>query len=149
MYRKALIVSVIAAFVCVQIADSLVCYTCVTPKDCKSPKKVSCTNAAANETNYHLGVHHQNVQNLTSSRFECLALNYNLKTKSYQLHGCVHPDVVACSLASKPDVDHYNKTSWLTCSGDKCNKNPAGKMSSSTITIATSVLGLLLAKIYA
>jgi len=67
----------------------------------------------------------------------------------HQLHGCVHPNVGACSLALKPAYAHYNKTWCLTCSGDKCNKNPAGKMSSSTIAIASSVLGLLLVKMYA
>ncbi|XP_017006263.2 uncharacterized protein [Drosophila takahashii] len=150
MYTKAIIATVLVAFVCVQFADSLKCYTCVTPKDCKSPKKVTCTNAAANETSNYLSVYHQGVRNLTSTRFDCLALKYTWNNDViHQLHGCIHPNVGACSLALKPAYSHYNKTYCTVCSGDKCNKNPAGKMSSSTITIAASVVGLLLAKIFA
>ncbi|KAH8333546.1 hypothetical protein KR059_000664 [Drosophila kikkawai] len=150
MNTKAVIVSVLVAIVCVQFVNSLVCYTCVTPKDCKSPKKVTCTNAAANETSNHLEVYHQNVRNATSTRFDCLALKYTWNNDViHQLHGCVHPAVGPCSLTLKPAYGHYNKTTCLTCSGDKCNKSPAGKMSSSTLTIAASVLGLLLVKIYA
>ncbi|KAH8245251.1 hypothetical protein KR032_007380, partial [Drosophila birchii] len=133
-----------------QKANSLVCYTCTTPKDCKSPKKVTCTNAAANETSNYLSVYHQNVRNVTSTRFDCLALTYKWNNDVvHQLHGCVHPAVGACSLSLKPAYAHFNKTGCLNCSGDKCNKSPAGKMSSSTLTIAASVLGLLLVKIYA
>ncbi|KAH8410315.1 hypothetical protein KR009_011691 [Drosophila setifemur] len=150
MYTKTLIAGVLIAFVCVQLADSLVCYTCTTPKDCKSPKKVTCNNAAANETSFYLNVYHQGVINATSTRFDCLALRYNWNNDViHQLHGCVHPTVGPCSLSLKPAYGHYNKTRCLTCSGDKCNKSPAGKMSSSTITIVASVVGLLLAKIYA
>ncbi|XP_016973829.1 uncharacterized protein LOC108040754 [Drosophila rhopaloa] len=150
MFVKALIASLLVAFVCVQIADSLVCYTCTTPNDCKSPKKVTCTNAAANETSHNLEVYHQGVRNLTSTRFDCLALKYTWNNNVInQIHGCIHPNVGACSLSLKPAYGHYNKTHCLTCSGNKCNKNPAGKMSSSTLTIAASVLGLLLVKIFA
>ncbi|XP_017121325.1 uncharacterized protein LOC108142140 [Drosophila elegans] len=150
MNAKALIVTLFVAFVCVKIADSLVCYTCVTPKDCKSPQKVTCSNDAANKTSDQLETYHTGVRKLTSSRFDCLALQYKLNNEViHQLHGCIHPNVGACSLSLKPAYSHYNKTTCVTCSGDKCNKNPAGKMSSSTITIAASVLGLLLFKIYA
>ncbi|XP_016961755.1 uncharacterized protein LOC108032441 [Drosophila biarmipes] len=150
MYTKAVIAGLLMAFVCVQLADSLVCYTCVTPKDCKSPKKVTCTNAAANETSNYLAVYHQGVQNLTSSRFDCLALKYTWNNDTiHQLHGCIHPNVGACSLSLKPAYSHYNRTHCNICSGDKCNKNPAGKMSSSTVTITAGILALLLAKIFA
>ncbi|KAH8317381.1 hypothetical protein KR067_001160, partial [Drosophila pandora] len=153
------------------IADSLVCYTCTTPKDCKSPKKVTCTNSAANETSNYLNVYHQGVRNATSTRFDCLALKYTwseflpknifpryseIKQIFYidndvihQLHGCVHPAVGACSLTLKPAYSHFNKTRCVLCSGNKCNKNPAGKISSSSITIAASIVGIVLAKIYA
>ncbi|XP_017062330.2 uncharacterized protein LOC108102151 [Drosophila ficusphila] len=150
MNTKVLIASLLVAFVCVQFVDSLVCYTCVTPNDCKKPKKVTCTNAAANETSNYLRVYHQNVQNFTSTRFDCLALQYKYNNNVVsQLHGCVHPNVYPCSLSLQPAFSHFNKTRCLTCSGDKCNKSPAGKMSSSTFTIAASVLGLLLVKILA
>ncbi|KAH8260060.1 hypothetical protein KR026_002430, partial [Drosophila bipectinata] len=132
------------------IADSLVCYTCVTPKDCKSPSKVTCTNAAANQTSDNLGVYHQGVRNATSTRFDCLAIKYTWNNEViHQLHGCVHPAVAPCSLSLKPAYAHYNKTWCNICSGNKCNKNPAGKISSSSITIAASIVGLVLAKIYA
>ncbi|KAH8293234.1 hypothetical protein KR018_000565, partial [Drosophila ironensis] len=130
-------------------ADSLVCYTCTTPSDCKSPKKVTCNASAANQTSNYLRVYHQNVANVTSTRFDCLALKYTYNnTVVHQLHGCVHPGVGACTLALQPTYSYFNKTRCLICSGDKCNKNPAGKMSSSAITIAAGILGLLLAKIY-
>ncbi|EDV32982.2 uncharacterized protein Dana_GF22701 [Drosophila ananassae] len=150
MNAKLVIAGVLLAFVCVQFADSLVCYTCTTPKDCKSPKKVTCTNNAANETSNYLNVYHQGVRNATSTRFDCLALKYTWNNDViHQLHGCVHPAVGACSLSLKPAYSHFNKTRCVLCSGNKCNKNPAGKVSSSSITIAASIVGIVLAKIYA
>ncbi|XP_060666490.1 uncharacterized protein LOC132798588 [Drosophila nasuta] len=153
MYNKVLIVSVLLAFMCVQFATSLTCYTCVTPNDCRSPKKVTCTNAAANETSQYLNVYHQNVRNLTSLRFDCLALKYTFAsntTATHQLHGCIHPDVAPCSLSLRPEYSYnWRRSTCNVCSGNKCNKNPAGKMSSSVYTIAATAMGLMLAKIYA
>ncbi|BFF93706.1 uncharacterized protein DMAD_11504 [Drosophila madeirensis] len=147
MYTKSIVASVLIACICVQFAESLVCYTCTTPNDCKKPSKTTCSNAAANETSLHLGIYHQGVRNATSTRFDCLALQYTWNNQViHQLHGCVHPAVGPCTLSLKPAYGHYNKTKCLTCSGDKCNKSPAGKVSSSIYTILASVVGLLLVK---
>ncbi|KAL7739144.1 hypothetical protein ACLKA6_010368 [Drosophila palustris] len=152
MLSKVLIVSVLIAFICVQFATSLTCYTCVNASDCKKARKTTCSNAAANETSRYLGIYHQNVRQLNSLRFDCLALKYtfpNNNSITHQLHGCVHPDVGACTLALQPQYSNWRKAKCTICSGDKCNKNPAGKMSSSAFTIVATVLGLMLAKIYA
>ncbi|KAH8403105.1 hypothetical protein KR222_005241 [Zaprionus bogoriensis] len=152
MYKKAVFASVLIAFVCVQLATSLTCYTCTTPNDCKSPSKTTCTNATASTTSHHLGVYHQNVQNVSGLSFSCLALKYtyaNNNSVVHQIHGCVHPNVYPCTLPLKPQYASWRKTRCLVCSGDKCNKNPAGKLSSSLFTVAATALGLMLAKIYA
>ncbi|XP_017154769.1 uncharacterized protein LOC108163793 [Drosophila miranda] len=150
MYTKTIIASVLIAFICVQFAESLVCYTCTTPNDCKKPKKTTCSNAAANETSHHLAVYHQGVINATSTRFDCMSLQYTWNNQViHQLHGCLHPAVGPCNLSLKPAYGHYNKTHCRTCSGDKCNKSPAGKVSSSIYTILAGVVGLLLVKTYA
>ncbi|XP_034473587.1 uncharacterized protein LOC117780990 [Drosophila innubila] len=151
MLNKTLIFSVLFAFICVQYATSLSCYTCENAINCKNATKTTCTNAIATVTSNHLGVYNDNVTHLNSLRFDCLALKYtypNNNSISYQLHGCVHPDLHACNLALKHKYSSWKKTCKL-CSGDNCNKNPAGKMSSSVFTIVATVLGLVLAKIYA
>ncbi|KAH8378201.1 hypothetical protein KR093_010017 [Drosophila rubida] len=153
MYKKVLTVSVLLAFICVRLAASLSCYTCVNPNDCKKPKQTTCTTAAANVTSDYLRVYHDNVRNSSSSRFDCLALQYthsNNNTVTYQLHGCVHSDVSACALPLKAQYSYaWRKNKCVICSGNNCNKSPAGKMSSSVYTIAAATLGLLLVKIYA
>ncbi|XP_023162563.1 uncharacterized protein LOC111593777 [Drosophila hydei] len=152
MMSKSLCFSLLIAVVCVQLANSLTCYTCINANDCKSARKTTCTNDAANETSYYLGVYHQNVRNLSSYRFDCMALKYtfpNNNSITHQLHGCIHPDVNACNLVLKPEFSSWRKAKCTVCSGDKCNKNPAGKMSSSHYTIVATVLALTLAKIYA
>ncbi|XP_064553773.1 uncharacterized protein LOC135439076 [Drosophila montana] len=153
MYMKTLIISVVIALTCVQLANSLTCYTCTNAADCKKPRKTTCSNAAANETSDFLEVYHQGVRKLSSYRFDCLALKYtyaNNNSVVHQLHGCVHPDVSACTLALKPQYTYsWHKNMCSICSGNKCNKNPAGKLSSSVYTIAATVMSLMLAKIYA
>ncbi|ALC39028.1 CG13102 [Drosophila busckii] len=153
MNKIAIVVSLLFAFCGLQLVNSLTCYSCTTPNDCKNARKTTCTNAAANETSHQLEVYHQRVPNITSSnRFECLALVYtfpNNKTVTHQLHGCVHPAASACTLQLKPQYSSWNKQKCALCSGDKCNKNPAGKLSSSVYTIGATVVGLMLAKVYA
>ncbi|XP_068139985.1 uncharacterized protein [Drosophila tropicalis] len=151
MYTKTLVATILVAFICVQFASSLTCYTCVTEADCKKPTKTTCTNKAANETSSHLAVYHQNVANVTSSsRFDCLALKYTyLNNTIHRLHGCIHPTVNVCGLSLKPAYASWNRTLCNVCSGNKCNKNPAGKMSNSFYTILAATVGLVLVKMYA
>ncbi|KAH8274105.1 hypothetical protein KR044_010903, partial [Drosophila immigrans] len=133
--------------------SSLTCYTCLNPNDCKSARKTTCTAAAANETSQYLRVYHDNVRNFSSTRFDCLALKYTFSSNnsvSHQLHGCIHPDVSPCTLSLKPEYYYiWRKNKCTVCSGDKCNKSPAGKMSSSIYTIIATAMGLMLAKLYA
>ncbi|XP_030244397.1 uncharacterized protein LOC108658677 isoform X2 [Drosophila navojoa] len=136
----------------VQLVSSLTCYTCLNANDCKKARKTTCTVAAANETSHHLGVYHQNVRWVPMYRYDCLALKYtyqNNNTVTHQLHGCVHPDVNACNLYLKPQYSSWRRAQCKVCSGDKCNKNPAGALSRSHYTIVAAGLALVLAKIYA
>ncbi|XP_030377720.1 uncharacterized protein LOC115626476 [Scaptodrosophila lebanonensis] len=157
MYKKVLCVCLLIAFVSVQLATSLTCYHCTTEQDCKKPQLVTCTNATANETSYSLGYYHQNVPAINgSTRFDCLRIRYTQGTGSKkqvvnQIHGCVHPNVYACSLSLKPEYasNGWNKEYCNICSGDKCNKNPAATYSSSFYTILTTSLALILTKLYA
>ncbi|KRG03041.1 uncharacterized protein Dmoj_GI17458, isoform B [Drosophila mojavensis] len=60
----------------VQLVNCLVCRNCVSPASCRYTKVVQCTNYAANVTSQYLATYHQNVLELNSSRFNCLALKY-------------------------------------------------------------------------
>ncbi|EDW12022.1 uncharacterized protein LOC6576591 isoform X1 [Drosophila mojavensis] len=152
MLTKSFLVSVLIAITGVQLASSLTCYTCLNANDCKKAKTTTCTHAAANETSYYLGVYHQNVHWVPMNRYDCLALKYtyrNNNTVTHQLHGCVHPDVNVCNLSLKPEYSSWRRAHCNVCSGNKCNKSPAGTLSRSHYTIVAAVLALVLAKIYA
>ncbi|EDV99044.1 uncharacterized protein LOC6566451 [Drosophila grimshawi] len=152
MCSKLLVVCALIAFVCLPLANSLTCYTCTGPADCKNPRTHTCSDATANLTSNYLRVHHQFVPELKSTSYNCLGLDYIYATNNsvvHKVYGCVHPNAQACSLYLKPEYSSWRKSKCNTCSGNNCNKSPAGKMSSSVFTIAATALAVMLSKIYA
>ncbi|EDW12021.2 uncharacterized protein LOC6576590 [Drosophila mojavensis] len=135
----------------VQLVNCLVCRNCVSPASCRYTKVVQCTNYAANVTSQYLATYHQNVLELNSSRFNCLALKY-VYTKNtsvdYHLFACVHPDLDVCALQLKPEVSDWNRTRCIVCSGNNCNRNSSGKIGGALYMIVGTVCTLILCKTY-
>ncbi|ALC39029.1 maker456 [Drosophila busckii] len=176
MNKIAFTGSVLIAFCALQLVNSLTCYTCYSPQECKNAKLITCNEVAANETTRQLKLYHTYVSNVTSTNFKCLDLRYlwfddnrkffiykymktYAKTKlimplnadnadnNVTLFGCVYPNVQPCTRSILPDLNTYNVKFCETCGTDMCN--PAGKLSSSVYTIAATVVAVMLAKAFA
>ncbi|KAH8293223.1 hypothetical protein KR018_000115 [Drosophila ironensis] len=168
MWTKVILSVVLVAFVGVQFANSLSCYSCKNPTSCLNPATESCSNATANVNQAWLATYHSNVPAINGSQsFYCANLTYFYASKfcldpnslrdlqfkntlfpadnshSSEFLGCVHPATNVCNLTLT------GATSWSkkckTCNTDYCN--PAGTFSGSAYTILGSVIAVLLAKV--
>ncbi|XP_017095459.2 uncharacterized protein [Drosophila bipectinata] len=149
MWKKVTFAVVLVAFLGVQLASSLSCYSCNSPSACRSPSTQTCTNATANANKDFLGTYHSNVPTVNGSlSFLCANLTYyhqanNSHTSEFL--GCVHPGTNVCTLTLSNSTQ---QGTWArrcnTCNTDYCN--PAGTFSGSLFTIVGSVIALLLAK---
>ncbi|SPP85844.1 uncharacterized protein LOC117588224 [Drosophila guanche] len=153
MWKKVIFDVVLVAFVGVQLANSLSCYSCKDPASCQNPTLQTCSNVTANETSVWLSTLHNNVPSVEGSlAFFCTNLTYyhaSNNSRIIEYLGCVHPNTMACGL-NLTNVE--NREIWSkdcrNCNTDYCNKkNPAGTFSGSAYTMIGSVLALLLAKI--
>ncbi|XP_017849430.1 uncharacterized protein LOC108604458 [Drosophila busckii] len=153
MNKIAFTGSVLIAFCALQLVNSLTCYTCYSPQECKNAKLITCNEVAANETTRQLKLYHTYVSNVTSTNFKCLDLRYlwfddnHNADNNVTLFGCVYPNVQPCTRSILPDLNTYNVKFCETCGTDMCN--PAGKLSSSVYTIAATVVAVMLAKAFA
>ncbi|XP_002133334.2 uncharacterized protein [Drosophila pseudoobscura] len=152
MWKKVIFAVVLVAFVGVQFANSLSCYSCKDAATCRNPTLQDCNNKTANESTTILSTLHNVPEIAGSQSFLCTNLTYSditYKNRTSEFLGCVHPDIKVCDLNLK---DGANSTAWRkdcdTCNTNYCNKNPAGTFSGSAYTMIGSVLTLLLAKIF-
>ncbi|BFF93707.1 uncharacterized protein DMAD_11505 [Drosophila madeirensis] len=154
MWKKVIFAVVLVAFVGVQLANSLSCYSCKDLTSCQNPTLQTCSNATANDSTLWLSTLHNNVPIVEGSLdFFCTNLTYyhaNNNSRISEFLGCVHPNAMVCNLTLTKEE---NRTIWSkechNCNTDYCNKNnPAGTFSGSAYTMIGSVLALLLAKIF-
>ncbi|XP_022230872.2 uncharacterized protein LOC111079857 [Drosophila obscura] len=152
MWKKVIFAVVFVAFVGVQFANSLSCYSCKDVASCQNPTLQDCSNTTANESSVWLSTLHNNVPVVGGSQsFLCTNLTYYHSSNNSRITeflGCVHPNATVCELTL---TAADNRTAWSknckTCNQDYCNRNPAGTFSGSAYTMIGSVLALLLAKI--
>ncbi|XP_033150641.1 uncharacterized protein LOC108602570 [Drosophila busckii] len=55
---------VLIAFCALQFVNSLSCYTCYSPEECKKARVITCNEVSANETRRELEHYHRNVPNI-------------------------------------------------------------------------------------
>ncbi|EDW75668.1 uncharacterized protein Dwil_GK23996 [Drosophila willistoni] len=150
MWKKVILVAVLVAFISVQFADSLICYSCNSPDSCRSPSSHVCSNTTANASSTFLKTIHSNVPEIAgSSYFLCSNLVYTHSENQSQaaaFQGCVHPNATVCNLTlNATNSNNWNRTCSTCFDKDYCN--PAGTFSGSFYTIVGSVLALLMAKL--
>ncbi|KAL7739147.1 hypothetical protein ACLKA6_010371 [Drosophila palustris] len=151
MWRNLICGLVLVAFVGLQFAQSLTCFSCNSPQSCQSPSSQVCNNATANTTSDWLrSIHSDVLDTAGNNSFKCMNLTYFIaanSSKMAEILGCFHQSIPVCSLS----LNATNSVSWAknckTCDWDNCNGNPAGTFSKSTVTMIASVLALLLAKL--
>ncbi|KAH8245254.1 hypothetical protein KR032_007379 [Drosophila birchii] len=150
MWKKVTFCVVLVAFLGIQFADALTCYSCNTVAGCRNPSTQTCTNATANANREYLTTIHNNVPTVNGSlSFLCANSTYYYSqnnTHTSEFLGCVFPATNICQLSLSNTA---NQNSWSrkcsTCNTDYCN--PAGTFSGSTYTILGSAIALLLAKV--
>ncbi|EDW63248.1 uncharacterized protein [Drosophila virilis] len=150
MWTKLIFGLVLAAFASLQFVNSLTCYNCISPDDCRNPSTQVCSNATADATSRWLNTIHSNVPTVSGSNsFKCMNLTYYYQanlSKTHEYLGCYHPAISVCQL----NVNATQGSTWSrgcsTCDWDKCNRNPAATFSKSTYTIMASAITLILVK---
>ncbi|XP_068139987.1 uncharacterized protein [Drosophila tropicalis] len=151
MWKKVIFVVVLVAFISVQFADSLRCYSCDSPQSCRSPSSHLCTNETANASSTFLSTIHSDVPEIAgSSNFSCSNLYYTHRenqTQAFAFMGCVHPNASVCNLS----LNATNSNNWIiscyTCNEKDYCTSPAGTFSGSFYAIVGSTLALLMAKL--
>ncbi|XP_034653018.1 uncharacterized protein LOC117891595 [Drosophila subobscura] len=163
MWKKLIIAVVLVAFIGVQFASSLTCYSCIDATSCRNPTVQTCTNATANASSLWLSTYHNDVPVVAGSQsFMCTNLTYYTGPQipptasmgpnnnvTSQFLGCAHPDIRICA---RTLTDPEARATWNShcgvCYTDNCNYDgPAGTFSSSAYTIIGSIAVLLLAKV--
>ncbi|XP_034473078.1 uncharacterized protein LOC117780597 [Drosophila innubila] len=151
MWKKLICGLVLVAFVGLQFAQSLTCYSCNSPQSCQNPSTQVCNNATANATSSLLSTIHSDVLITGSNSFKCMNLTYFIYANSIKMAeilGCFHQGIPVCSLT----LNATNSQSWArsckTCDYDRCNRNPAGTLSRSTYVMVASVMALILGKLW-
>ncbi|XP_060658621.1 uncharacterized protein LOC132793041 [Drosophila nasuta] len=151
MWTKVILSLVLVAFVGLQFANSLTCYSCNTIQSCQNPSTQTCSNTTANATSAWLSTIHSDVPQINGSlNFKCMNLThfiYANNSKQSEILGCFHESIPVCSLT----LNATNSATWAktckTCTTDYCNRSPAGTFSKSSYTMIGSVVALLLVKL--